>query len=207
MCDLCHNNIATVHLTEIVEDKVIEVHVCQKCSRVKTKDLKQQLTAPESLTDIMGELDLSREKAVKKCSFCDTTMDNFKKNGRLGCAHCYASFRLQLIPLIKKIQGATHHKGKVPFHVKENLVFNRKIKSMRERLRRAIQLEEYEEAARYYAEPSRISLFHGRKWLGFWDAAFATFWEIDAFRKRVCSKGVPKIFTLNTFTKFHPSGD
>ena len=70
-----------------------------------------------------------------------------KKKGRLGCSQCYASFKTHIIPLVKKIHSSTHHKGKLPRTLPEAVIISRRLSSLKDRLARAIQLEEYEEAA------------------------------------------------------------
>ena len=126
----------------------MEVHVCQECAKVKTKELKQQLSAPEFLSSLVGDFDSGKERTPSKCPLCCLTLHDLKSKGILGCAQCYTNFRPQLMPLVKKIHGSTHHKGKIPHYVKSSVVLDRRIEVVRNRLNRAIQLEEYEEAAR-----------------------------------------------------------
>jgi len=146
LCDICHKNIATVHLTEIVNDKIIELHICQTCAKHKTEELKQQLSISEFLSSLVTEPDTEKRDSTFKCNLCGTSLFDFKKKGRLGCARCYITFKIKLIQLLKKIHGFTHHKGKFPRVVEEGVVFDRKLRVLKERLERAIQLEEYEEA-------------------------------------------------------------
>lgn len=148
LCDLCHKNMATVHLTEIVNDKVMELHICQECAKHKAEELKQQLTISEFLGGLVSEPDLNKKESGVKCSLCGISFYDFKKNGSLGCAKCYVAFKSQLTPIIKKVHGAVHHRGKIPSNVEDNIALNRKLTGLRERLSRAVNLEDYEEAAR-----------------------------------------------------------
>ncbi len=147
LCDLCHKNIATVHLTEIVNNKVAELHICRKCAKLKTDELKQQLNISEFLSSIIGMDEVHQEPATIKCSFCGMTFEDFRKKGNLGCAHCYISFKRRLIPLIKKVHGAIYHKGKIPKAVRKDSIIEGKLTILKQRLKRAVELEEYEEAA------------------------------------------------------------
>jgi protein arginine kinase activator len=147
LCDICHKNIATVHLTEIINDKVVEMHICQKCAKEKADQIQEQL----SIFDLLGglvELEEKREKAVLRCPGCGLTYEEFKKKGRLGCANCYLTFKEKLFPLLKKIHGATRHIGKSPLSLKRRISLEERLRELRERLERAVRLEEYEEAAR-----------------------------------------------------------
>jgi len=159
VCDICHKNHATIHLTEIVNDEIVEMHICQECAQSKAKTLNEQL----HLSGFLGGLAATQEnkgsrESRLKCSFCGFRFQEFKTKGRLGCGVCYSSFRQQLIPLIKKIHGSVRHVGKVPahIHIEKGLSFEAELKELRLRLERAIQLEEYEEAARLRDEIRKL---------------------------------------------------
>jgi len=143
LCDICHKNIATVHLTEIIDNKIVELHICQRCARAKADEIKQQLNISDFLSGLVEE----RKEHLKRCPQCGLSFQEFRKKGRLGCSMCYVAFKAELLPLLKKIHGSTHHNGKMPPKIEEKVLIDRKIRELRERLNRAIQLEEYEEAA------------------------------------------------------------
>ncbi|MFR3369726.1 MAG: hypothetical protein ACLTRP_04890 [Clostridioides difficile] len=46
------------------------------------------------------------------CNFCNTSFDEYKKTGKLGCGKCYFTFRKQLKPIIEGIYGYSEHIGK-----------------------------------------------------------------------------------------------
>lgn len=148
LCDICHKNIATVHLTEIINNKITELHICGACAKAKTEELKEHL----DISAIIGGLVKAGEREGKsdialKCSFCGLTYKEFKNKGRLGCGGCYEAFKSQLIPLLRKIHGAYQHTGKYPHYQKDKVPKELTIKKLKERLERAVKLEEYELAA------------------------------------------------------------
>jgi protein arginine kinase activator len=147
LCDLCHKNIATVHLTEIINDKIVEMHICQSCAQSKTEEINEQFNMSDFLGALAGGRHEQAQKQMLKCSSCGLSYDDFKKKGRLGCDLCYVTFRQQLLPLLKKIHSATRHTGKMPLHVDRKVSTRVKIKELQVRLKRAIQMEEFEEAA------------------------------------------------------------
>lgn len=149
LCDICHKNISTVHLTEIINDKVVEMHICQSCAKHKTEELKEQLSVSDFLGSLMDIGEASREETSFKCPLCGLKYKEFKKKGRLGCEKCYVTFKDMLFPLLKNIHSSTTHLGKTPLDVqiiREKSV-EVKIKELKERLEKVIQKEEYEEAA------------------------------------------------------------
>ena len=68
--------------------------------------------------------------------------------GRLGCGDCYEAFKKQLTPLLKRIHSADRHVGKVPLTVGKTVKDTRDLQDLRIRMEKAIQFEEFEEAAR-----------------------------------------------------------
>ena len=152
VCNVCGINQATVHLTEIIDDQMTELHLCEECAKNKSMDMEQQFGLADLLAGLsdMGKPQMEGKEAVKlKCPGCGLSYDDFRKIGRLGCSECYNSFRKYLMPLFKRIHGSSKHYGKMP------LVLARPLKAkpdelaeLKDRLEKAIQTEEFEEAAR-----------------------------------------------------------
>lgn len=149
LCDICHKNIATVHLTEIINDKVVEMHICQACAQTKANELNEHLNISGflgGLADMVGGL--PQERRSLRCPSCGLSYEEFKEKGRLGCEKCYETFRRFLLPLLKKIHSSIVHTGKSPVSLDKKTSGKPRITELHQRLKKAIQLEEYEEAAR-----------------------------------------------------------
>lgn len=150
LCDICNKNPATVHLTEIVDDQMTELHLCEECARQKSIQMEQQF----GLSDLLAGLAefekpaLQKEAVLLKCSNCDLTYTDFKKIGRLGCSECYSTFKKYLGPLLKRIHGSSLHLGKSPLKVTKALKKKIDLSSLRYELQKAIEREAFEEAAK-----------------------------------------------------------
>jgi len=152
LCDGCGKNPATVHLTEIVSDQMNELHLCEECARKKSQDVGQNF----GLGDLLGGMadinknEKDKESASVKCPNCGLTYADFKKIGRLGCGDCYNAFKKYLAPLLKRIHGSSQHVGKSPILAKKTLGSKKKIdiQELRDKLQRAVEQEQFEEAAR-----------------------------------------------------------
>jgi protein arginine kinase activator len=161
MCDNCRKHPATVHLTEIIDDQISELHLCEQCAHKKSAQMEQQF----GLSDLLAGLaDLEKpaakteeESAVIKCPTCGMTYKDFRKTGRLGCGDCYNAFKSFLGPLLKRIHGTNNHCGKCPIPAKSAVKPGRRkgvgpaapdIGALKCRLQKAVELEAYEEAAR-----------------------------------------------------------
>jgi len=154
VCDICGKNTATVHLTEIVDDQMAELHLCEECARQKSEQMEQQFGLSDLLAG-MAEFvkpDQEKEDVSLKCKKCGLTYIDFKKIGRLGCDECYNTFRKYLVPLLKRIHGSSQHIGKTPLS-KGKKPCGRKtavadLTTLRQKLQKAIEMEAFEEAAR-----------------------------------------------------------
>src|SRR5690606_15825617 len=89
-CHLCGKP-ATVHLTQIVDNKIHKVDLCEQCAQSKG------VTDPEgfSLAELLTHAPIVQEQVVSDpiiCPDCGFTPTDFKKKGRFGCPTCYESF-------------------------------------------------------------------------------------------------------------------
>lgn len=153
ICDICGKNPATVHLTEIVDDQMSELHLCEECARKKSSQMESQFGLSDLLAGLADFEKPSEEKdgVALKCPNCGLTYKDFKKVGRFGCSECYNTFRKFLVPLLKRIHGSGTHAGKCPAMAGESKPSSRKkadIQELRSRLQKAVENEAYEEAAR-----------------------------------------------------------
>jgi protein arginine kinase activator len=152
-CDACGKNPATVHLTEIIDEQMNELHLCEECARKKSSQMEQQFGLSDLLAGLANfeKTPLGEEKEMAaKCPGCGLTYKDFKKIGRLGCGECYHSFKKYLAPLLKRIHGANFHYGKCPVTVQAAPGGKKKsiLQDLRGKLQNAIESEKYEEAAR-----------------------------------------------------------
>jgi protein arginine kinase activator len=150
LCDICAKNPATVHLTEIIDDQMNELHLCEECARQKSSQMESQFGLSDLLAGLADfEKPLAEQEAESaKCPNCQLTYAEFKKIGRLGCGECYTAFKKYLGPLLKRVHGSNIHFGKSP--LKTSRVFKKKtdIQELRLKLQKAIDMEAFEEAAR-----------------------------------------------------------
>jgi len=132
------------------------MHICQSCAKSKAQELKKQLSISELLSGLMDIEGIAETRPAVKCPKCGMTYADFKKQGRLGCENCYTTFKDKLFPLLRKVHGATRHSGKVPGIVIKKMGASEGLKELKKRLERAIEMEEYEEAARLRDEIKKI---------------------------------------------------
>ena len=150
VCNVCGQNEATIHLTEIVNNQMLEIHLCEGCAEQKGADFKTHFDFNKLLASL-GDFgaELKPEKMMKLiCKECSLSYEDFGRTGRLGCAYCYQSFEKLLTPLIKRVQRDIRHVGKVPQKAPVEVKRTLELRELHEQLRKSIQSETFEEAAR-----------------------------------------------------------
>jgi protein arginine kinase activator len=160
LCDECGKNKATVHLTEIVNDLITKLNLCETCAKQKGAEVEQHF----GIADLLSALsDTEQPQAApagsaagstskNKCPRCGLAYEDFKRVGRLGCGECYKAFRTSLVPLLKRIHGSNQHIGKSPSPqaVDELKTVHKRqedLDAAKLELQKAIRNEEFEDAA------------------------------------------------------------
>jgi protein arginine kinase activator len=147
-CQSCGKREAKIHFTEIKDGKKTELHICENCAHEKN----MVLAFPSLLSHIMkgGEAEgkSGADAVPAACPQCGMTYTDFKAKGRLGCPDCYNGFKPVLLPLLEKVHGKQRHAGSAPTRLESTLESRRELENLEEELRSAIELEEYEKAAK-----------------------------------------------------------
>ena len=159
LCCICKEREATVHLTQIAGDKMQKVDLCEECAKTKgvndptgfsLADLLMGLGASQEIEQAAGGADL-------KCPRCGFTQADFKKLGRLGCPECYGTFADGLEVLLKSMHKGTRHVGKVPESLRQTRDLSDRLLTLQKKLSKAIEDEDFEQAAQLRDEIKRMS--------------------------------------------------
>ncbi|MSQ97171.1 MAG: hypothetical protein EXR98_21830 [Gemmataceae bacterium] len=148
-CQSCEQT-ATVHLTEIVNGKKKERHLCPDCAKqqqlLKQTDMNINAILQSVFTqNVSGEVNALSQLT---CPSCGIKYMEFKAAGRCGCPNDYDAFREPLLPLLERIHRGRRHVGKVPVHALKHAAVQTELRALRQQLRTAVEQEAYEEAAR-----------------------------------------------------------
>ena len=159
LCSICNEKPATVHLTQIVGEKMQKLDLCEDCAKAKGVNDPSGF----ALADLMLGLGASQEieQAVggveTKCPRCGYTQADFKKSGRLGCSECYKTFAEGLAGLLKTMHKGTRHVGKVPEALRASREQSDRLKTLQKKLEKAVKAENYEDAAKLRDEIREVS--------------------------------------------------
>lgn len=178
VCDNCGKREANVRYSENVNGRRRELNLCEECSK-KLGIGQMNFNMPIDFSSFFGGfmddfgaqefMPILNEIKTLKCDNCGFTFDKIANTGRLGCIDCYDVFEDRLDPIIKRIQGANHHVGRigkiVDKKIDTKIKANEKqeenkevsiIEELQEKLKLAIKEERYEDAAKLRDEIKKL---------------------------------------------------
>ena len=149
LCSICKEKEATVHLTNISGDKMQKVDLCEECAKSKGMNDPTAFSLADQLFGLGAALEIEQAGGgtALKCLACGFSQADFKKAGRLGCPACYETFAEPLGGLLKTMHKGTRHVGKVPEALRQNRDLSDRLKLLQKKLGKAIDREDFEEAA------------------------------------------------------------
>ncbi len=150
-CEACRKQEASVAFTHIVENQKQTLHLCPACIAARQAG-SVDAAAPPSDAAAAGENPVEGSgradaAAVARCPHCGMSYDEFRKGGRFGCPTCYEAFERQLDRLMKRIHGATVHRGKGLPPPRPQPQVTEDLTELRRQLAAAVAAEAYERAA------------------------------------------------------------
>jgi len=151
-CDQCREREAVIHLTQIVNEQVTTLHLCERCAAEKGVESPGGVTKTP-LGSFLAAMGKGPEQAPVArgsgaCSRCGASFQDFRESGRLGCPECYQSFEAPLRDLLRRLHGSTHHMGERYVARGQPIPEQRpQAAELREQLRLAVETENFELAA------------------------------------------------------------
>ena len=148
-CCVCKEKPATVHLTQIVGEKMQKLDLCEDCAKAKGINDPTSFAMADLMLGLGAsqELDPTAGAAQIKCPRCGFSQADFKKSGRLGCPECYQTFAEGLAGLLKTMHKGTRHVGKAPEALRKSREVGDRLKLLQKKLNKAIATEDFETAA------------------------------------------------------------
>lgn len=153
-CEQCGEREAVVHLTQIAEDQVSVVHLCERCAAERGFDTgasaaKTPLGGFLATLSTLPEVEGAAESPAR-CAACGATFEDFRATGRLGCPECYGAFGRPLRELMRRLHGATAHTGeryRAPGTAESPSTAEDSVEELQRQLREAVAAEDFERAA------------------------------------------------------------
>lgn len=171
LCKICNKNVATIHYKSNNNGKITETYLCNECAQKNSVDGNKisSLFEPVEIIDdvfeihgglfdglfgsMIGEKNPDKKTISGACPVCGMRFTEFLQGSKIGCSKCYEVFNRSLEPTIKRIHGNVEHCGKIPEgSLKKEKNTEKQIAVLEEKLKQAIEAQEYEKAADYRDE-------------------------------------------------------
>ena len=150
-CQICKQRESVLQVKQIIGEDQVDMFLCEVCAEnrgiTKSND-SIEMSLSQLLTGLFhSDPATGTEGDQETCSTCGTTIHTVRKEGKLGCSECYASFASEIRGVQKKLTGSTHHDGKLPRKLREykELIIDKH--DLQSQLRDAVNNEDYEAAA------------------------------------------------------------
>lgn len=147
----CHKcgRTATFHITEMINAQKVELHLCEEhaAEYLHQNDIFANDSNDNSAKELQETTDSLMLDDFQTCPCCGATLQDFRKDGLLGCAHDYVVFRERLEPFFLALHGKLKHVGKRPRHAGEKDLGVSLVR-LRNLLADAVQIEDYETASK-----------------------------------------------------------
>ena len=180
LCENCKKREANVRYSENINGIKKELHLCEECSKKLGITDKMDFGMPSlDFSNFFGSfledfstpdfIPLVNEVKLIKCDSCGSSFDDIINTGRYGCANCYDVFEDRMDPILKKLQGANRHNGRLGKVSDNSIKFDKKeeqktqnsgdnkLEKLQEDLKQAIKEERYEDAAKIRDEIKKMS--------------------------------------------------
>jgi protein arginine kinase activator len=157
LCQDCKKREAQVNVKQIINNEKVTLSLCRECAAARGFHSPLD-NVPFPLAEILTGMAKSGSPQRTDetfedlaCHTCGLTFDQFTRQGRFGCGDCYETFRPRLESIMRKIHGASLHRGRSPefsqFDDAEDVLPIKEEERLESELTKAIQSEDFERAA------------------------------------------------------------
>lgn len=146
LCQNCGEREARISITQIVNNKKTEIHLCHQCAQ-QSGQADPVFVLQKMLA---GMVDWGSDSVGKgkSCPGCGLTELELRQKGRFGCGRCYQTWAPLVNTIINRVQGRTAHTGKIPLSAGKRAVAQREMGELKEKLQAAVREERFEDAAK-----------------------------------------------------------
>ncbi len=158
ICERCKKKKVSVIHRCVRSGRVQLQHLCTSCSEIleATGELEEISAALPPYTAPMMEEEggcfpffltpNACHDSQGTCSGCGMSLEELLSEGRTGCAQCYTVFAGTIRKAVRAMHQNATHAGRLPTAARRRQEEARKLVSLREALREAIGVEDYERA-------------------------------------------------------------
>ncbi|HDG4887407.1 TPA: UvrB/UvrC motif-containing protein [Staphylococcus aureus] len=167
LCENCQLNEAELKVKVTSKNKTEEKMVCQTCAeghhpwnqaneqpeyQEHQDNFEEAFVVKQILQHLATKHGINFQevafKEEKRCPSCHMTLKDIAHVGKFGCANCYATFKDDIIDIVRRVQGGQfEHVGKTPHSSHKKIALKRKIEEKNEYLKKLVEIQDFEEAS------------------------------------------------------------
>lgn len=148
MCDKCGKNLATTHIKTAINGVIEERNLCSYCAAKEGISSFGKSSLSNMLAVMLGDSLEVGAISRERCKCCGASFSDIAQSGKVGCSECYETFRSELLPSINRLHGKVKHVGTAPESFVNVETTEEKVIKLKEKLKLAVEKEEFEEAAK-----------------------------------------------------------
>lgn len=151
-CENCQTNEAIIHVTKGSGFQKFDKYLCEDCANASFDVGITQNDAPSNIHQLLKALSNMqrkqyRDRPVKRCETCGSSLDVILKHAKFGCADCYRTFPEATREIIARVQSnQVKHIGAVPAKAEAHLKIKQQIDTLKSELDVLIEQQNFEEA-------------------------------------------------------------
>lgn len=151
-CENCHTSEAVIHVSKGSGFEKSDKYLCEACANASFNVHMTHHDEPSNLHQILKALSNMqrkqyRDRPVKRCETCGSTVDSILKRAKFGCADCYRMFPDTTREIIARVQAnQVTHIGKVPEKALTHLKVKQQIDALKAELEVLVEKQNFEGA-------------------------------------------------------------
>lgn len=151
LCEKCQKQQGQIYVNRLIEGVLTEVFLCDDCLKENEILEDKNQTTNHMLNALLDAVNQSPLQVnwikTTSCGRCGMTYGLFREIGKMGCSQCYETFGKRVETAVFHWHGHRAHVGKHPKQAVGEMVAKSELVSLQEALKRAVENEQFEEAA------------------------------------------------------------
>lgn len=164
ICELCGKAEASITIKQVSENGHVVVHeICEACAKKFNLDFSG--TYFGDVAKIFEAIDKKNKNSDNNliCPSCGTKLSDMLRYNHIGCSDCVFYFKSSFKKIINQKADCTIYKGKKPkvFNIINRPTVNETLRNLKQKLRQAVKIENYELAAYFRDKIKELEDGHG----------------------------------------------
>ncbi|UTC75790.1 UvrB/UvrC motif-containing protein [Treponema sp. OMZ 792] len=165
ICDMCKLNEAAVSVEQVADGVTKNIYLCPACSQRLGFGMFSE-TIDISITKLLGSNDIDNDDCKKsgQCPICGLSFRDIESKQIIGCTECFSFFKTEIMEILGKKKKNLKYSGFTSDdQVPETFFETHSSQELREELKKAVEIEDYERAAALRDEIKALEKNHDIK--------------------------------------------